>query len=436
MRGKTNQLLKQMVSPLCGINQHIGLIYRGRHEARIFTAGVDLTGVHVLKNMKAPKRGAYHIGGSGIFLDEAIIRALSESLERYSQLLAENVNPLPTMFANYHEMSQLGEEMILPQKMILFSSEQFRRKQFPFVPFNVETPFTWIKATSLFSLKQTWVPMQLLFVGYSIKQTAGEQWLNSAVTTGTASHVNHVLSIRNALLELIQIDAAMGHWYTSSSSYEIILDNRTQIIKSLIKKYAVKIKPKFYWLPSPDLTGIAIACVIEKKVKPYIAVGLGIDMSLNSAMYKAFLEALGVMQLAKVNLIEEQLHGDNDRIFDSNAIFDLDNNVGYYAKRKNYHRIQERFFNSGRIHASELPFDDLTSPEMQVKLLINSFKESDKELFYIDITTPEAHELGFVITRVWSPDTLQLSLPSAVPALHPRFKQYGGIKHDDPHPYP
>ena len=69
-------------------------------------------------------------------------------------------------------------------------------------------------------------------------------------------------------------------------------------------------------------------------------------------------------------------------------------------------------------------------------LLINQFISTGKELLYLNLTTHEAKELGFVVTRVWSPDSLSLCLPSMVQKAHARFQAYGGVKHVHPHPYP
>jgi hypothetical protein len=76
------------------------------------------------------------------------------------------------------------------------------------------------------------------------------------------------------------------------------------------------------------------------------------------------------------------------------------------------------------------------SESEQLSVLISSFKNSDKELLFCDLTCVEAADLGFVVPRVWSPDTLSLCLPSAPLTQHPRYQSYGGLAHELPHPYP
>src|SRR5579883_256740 len=436
LRFETSRLMNKMMNPLCGISQQLGFVHRSRYEPALFTAGADLAGVHVLLNAPPPKRGAYHIGGSGIYFDEAVIRSLAESVERYSQLLGDKLNKFPKKFCSYDDLVYQGEKVLPAYKIHYFSEEQLKRKRFPFKAFDKSEGYTWIKVHSISHYEDVWIPIQLLIVGYEIKKSLGESWINSAVTTGTATHINHVLSMRNALLELIQIDTAMGHWYTSYEITEIQMDHRTAELEKLINKNRIaEFHPQFYWLPNPDLPGFVIACTIRKNAMPYFSIGLGADLKLSSAMYKAYLEAVGVSQLSKILLLDEKLNATEANV-DTGQMFDLDSNVAWYAKYKNNPRIDERFNSTYQTRASDLPADDLDLPHQQLKKLIKSFKETGKELFFVDLTAQEILDLGLTVSRLWSPDTLSLSIPSAVPVEHPRFQVYGGIQHDDPHPYP
>jgi hypothetical protein len=67
---------------------------------------------------------------------------------------------------------------------------------------------------------------------------------------------------------------------------------------------------------------------------------------------------------------------------------------------------------------------------------VEGFRDAGLRLVTLDLTTPDLADLGFVVVRVWSPDTLSLALPSAPPTAHRRFGAYGGATHRDPHPYP
>jgi len=88
----------------CGLTPTISFMLRERRGPRFLTAGGDLTGVHFLRGQPRPRRGSYHIGGSGIFPDEALIRTLGESCERYAQLVAAVYLRDSIKMASYDEL--------------------------------------------------------------------------------------------------------------------------------------------------------------------------------------------------------------------------------------------------------------------------------------------------------------------------------------------
>jgi thiazole/oxazole-forming peptide maturase SagD family component len=258
------------------------------------------------------------------------------------------------------------------------------------------------------------------------------------VTTGTAAHTSLAGAVRNALLELVQIDAAVGHWYGASDAVEIEPDARTAAALRLISRLLRPggPEPRFLWLPSADLPGFAVACVIEWEELPRLAVGLGCDLNLSRALHKAFLEGAAVAQLAKVILFRQATAGETPGAAEPDAIFDLDTNVAHYAVHPDAPAIVDKLTGCERRAALDLPADLGGTAAADVRLLLDAYVERGKRLVLLDLSTADVRALGFRVVRFWSPDLLALPLPSAPPLEHPRFADYGGAAHDAPHPYP
>ncbi|MCD6039140.1 MAG: hypothetical protein K0S27_540 [Gammaproteobacteria bacterium] len=429
----TQLLSRKMLSPLCGIVREIGFLRRSSRMPRIISTGADLTGVHVLLNKPRPGLGGYHIGATGISLNEVLIKTLGESVERYAQLVSEISGRFSTRFLSYSQLVLTEGDAVLPEdRLKIFEDHQFKQAGFPFVQY-ADQPLDWIKLPSLLSSYSMWIPTQFLLVGYQVKHAKNEPWISPAVTTGTASHVNKVSALINSILELVQIDSAMGHWYSNRQSKRIIFDDRTRNLEIILEKqgYFNHSNFCFYWLENPDLAGFSIACIYRSQLSiPKVAIGLGADVSLIRAMYKAYLEAIGVIGLARM-LIFHKKEG-----YSKDSFYDLDTNVGYYGRGYHYSFIQEKFPLEYVINARDLPADIEGRQSAQLAVLINSFKKSGKELLFCDLTCVEAADLGFIVPRVWSPDTLSLCLPSAPWMQHRRYLNYGGFAHEFPHPYP
>jgi thiazole/oxazole-forming peptide maturase SagD family component len=440
VENKTNQLMQRMLNPICGLVQEIGFIKRNKFGARILTAGADITGVHTLLDREDPGRGAYHTGGAGIFLNEPIIKSLGETIERYSQLIAELTSKNEFVFASYSEMTQKYDNVLQREYLDLYSFEQLNKRQFPYNKFDGSLPLTWVKITAVDKQDFYWVPAQLLFVGYHVKKYANEPWYCSAVTTGTAAHTDQASVLLNSILEIIQIDSAMGHWYTNYEAPEIILDERTRPMQAIIQKYdnAQHNSVRFFWLKNPDLKGFSIACILEKPENciPRVSIGLGASTTLNDALYKAYLEAIGVSYLSNILILKDKLYNKEAETIDLESIYDIDSNVSMYGKGHNYQRIAERFSGKTKINASDVDVDINGTKIEQFKILLSAFNNSGKTLLFTDLSNIEAKELGFYVSRLWCKDTISLCFPSAPPMKHPRFKDYGGFAHAEPHPYP
>jgi len=442
LRPVTQRLAKRMINKLCGINIDLGYVSPSRSDLRILTAGANLTGVHTLLGTSDPGRGGYHIGGMGVLPNEAMIKALAESVERYSQLLAmyHLQHQLPQKFATYAEMLLQKEPIIAQEYLSLYQQQQWRNSAFVFEQWDASKPLQWIKVKSLLSQQDVWCPAQFLFIGYRCQYEKGEPWINAAVTTGTAAHVDYSSALRSALLEVIQIDSAMGHWYTNTIAFAIQLDQRVTALKNLMMKYTGgnRVLPQFYWLRNADLKGFTIACVFVRHKgdsPPRIAIGLGADTHLEQAMYKAFLEAYGVVGFSRMVLFKERFLGSQVNN-DPHTMFDLDQNVSYYARGMSYDFFAQKFLHSPVLPASELPQDMQEDVSEQIQELLLGFKLSHKDVIQVDLTSIEARQLGLVVVRAWSPQTLTLCLPSAPHLAHPRYQDYGGAIHDVPHPYP
>ncbi len=431
---ETQYLNKKAISPLCGIVQEIGYLRRSSRCPKVILTGADLTGVHVLLNKTHPGWGGYHVGAAGINLNDTLIKTLGESVERYAQLVSALSNRFSTKFCSYKELVQFeGDAVLSEDRLNLFGQHQYKQPDFPLTSYEGQH-LDWIKLPSLLSTYSMWVPTQSVLIGYQINYRQNEPRVSVAVTTGTAAHTDKTKALINAVLELIQIDSAMGHWYSGRRAMRIIFDHRTRHLESVLMQHG-KVdlsKFSFHWLENPDLAGFSVACVYrDSNTIPKISIGLGADVLLTRAMFKAYLEAVGVVGLSRMIILQNQI-----TYSDHSYFYDLDKNVGYYALGHHYSFIDNKFPLDQGILATHLPPDLEGSDEKKLSFIVASFKSSNKELLFCDLTCVEAADLGFTVPRVWSPDTLSLCLPSAPWIKHPRYLDYGGVAHELPHPYP
>ena len=434
-----SRLIPRMVNTFCGIIQYIASFSRSKFYPRFFCIGAMLSGIHVLRGEN--EAGSYHIGGGGLFFSETMIKVLAESLERYAQILAEQLLfKKEIKYTNYDQLILQSKYIISSNKLQYFTPKQinqFKNSNILLSSFNSQSQIGWIKCLSLTDQGNNyWCPAQFILVGYQIK--TNEPFLLPGVTTGTAAHTCYLSALKNAILELIQLDSVMGHWYGKSTVKKIVY-NDNYFITKIINKYCYKNGPKleFFLLPNPDLIGHTVACIYkDDNGIPARAIGISCDLSIESAMYKSMLEGLGVAQIAQHNLLKELKLNPKLKFHDKNMLFNLDKNIALYALPESREILDKKFSSAEDIDIKNIKPPSKCSIEDEVNLLITSFKNGNKNLLFKDLTTVDIKDLGFYVLRVWSPDTLSLSLPDAPPLAHSRFLKYGGIGDVYPHPYP
>jgi thiazole/oxazole-forming peptide maturase SagD family component len=426
LRPTTRRLLDACYSPLCGLSRRIGFFRRSPGDPLVLTAGGDLTGVHVLRGAPAPKDGAYHIGGSGLFYEEVLVRVLGETVERYSQLIA---GPILRSRSRFCSLGALDNPGVDAAQLGMFSDQQHANPRFPFARYEAHHDLSWIEGRSLTTSTIRWLPAQLAVVGWV--RGHSEPFIAPGMSTGTAVHKTRERALAGALLELVQVDAAIGHWYSNDIAPRIkIGGSRTKSFERLLQNAfrRTRVDPDFYFLRSPDLPGIAAACVLRSDDFPARAVGLGIAFDLETALYRSLLEACGVRQLAKVVGI------DVTGSLAADAFFDLDRNVFWYAQPDNAHQIDSKF--QGEVDIADLPPDSREGATHIVREIIDAARTADIQLYEVGLPISEARVLGLSAARVWSPNLLAVPLPSAPPLAHPRFRRYGKLDGWKAHPYP
>ncbi|MGW1075716.1 YcaO-like family protein [Streptomyces sp. NPDC002537] len=435
---RVRSLQARMHGRLCGLITSVGGLNKPSRAPHLFVEGAELTGVHLWQGRPAPKPGSYHIGGYGFLPFESRIRVLGEALERYAGHAVVAERRLPVTTATHAQLAGRGEPVLDADCFRLFEAEQLGRTGFPYQAFDPHAPMGWVRVPSLLDDSEALVPAQQFLLGYL--PADDEPWLVSAVTTGTAAHTAPDAALRGALYELVQVDTAIGHWYGNAASVVIGFDGRLSALRGLLgRHYAGTVGHEFHWLPSPDLPGFTVACLLRSPngAMPAISIGLGSGGGLERAMYRALLEAVGVHGLAGWSLLEaevESADGSPEERLD--GMFDLESNVGYYASKEGARVVEERFAHHTRETAGNLPPDDERPPRRIAAGVVDAFRATGKRLYWSDLTSPDIRQLGFTAVRVWSPDTLSLPFPSAPPAAHRRFAAHGGFVNPLPHPYP
>lgn len=386
----------------------------------------------------------YHLAGYGLYNEEALVKLMGESVERYAAMAAIRLVDGEFRYATRRQMAAEGRCLPLEYLGILDAEQQARLggrlHRYCDRPPTEDDVIAWVHCPSLVRPgEHVWVPAQLFFLGFVTSPEHGDLLFTPSFSTGTAAHVSLESALRNALIEAVQIDAFILNWYTDTPAPEVVVDD-----PDLQRQYELmglgpdsEYQPRISYLTRPELPMPTLGVFLERKAEalPQLSFGVQGDGDPKYALLRGTLESAAILSL-----------GIHTAIFDTTTVYagvntspylDLDTNVMYYASPQDAERkrevVDQRF--QGSVKLSEIPRlgtgDDDVLPE-----LIRMVAGVSEWACYLDITPPELADTEWKVMRVLIPELLSMCLPGLPAKAHPRMKQYGGVTNELPHPLP
>ncbi|WP_157631316.1 YcaO-like family protein [Catelliglobosispora koreensis] len=381
----------------------------------------------------------YHLSGYGLYQEEAMIKLMGESVERYAAMTAIRMFDHEFRYATRRELS--AEGACLPLDLLgIFSPAQQEALSGRLHRYSGRLPeeddvIAWVSCPSLVRPgTDVFVPAQLFFLGFTASAQHADLLYTPSFSTGTAAHVSLDQALRNALIEAVQIDAFILNWYTATPAPEIINDDSDvqRVLESLrLDEYDVR--AGYLTRPELPLPTIGVFLTRKKDALPLISFGVQGDGSPKTAFLRGTMESAAILGLGMYSSIFDttKVHA----AVNSSPYLDLDTNVLFYASPQDAQVkkdiVGQRF--SGEIKLSEIP---AISADQQLPELIRMVAGVSEWACYLDITPPELADTDWKVVRVLIPELLSMCLPGLPPKAHPRMTRYGGVAYDHPHPLP
>ena len=387
----------------------------------------------------------YHLCGYGLNHEEALIKLIAESIERYAALIAMRMFEDEIHYATYAELSR-SEIPCLPLEYLAFFEPSQQLRMHEMIPrFSPDPPtpddvIAWIRCPSLVSPgEEIWIPTQLFFLGFRPNAEQGDKIFSPSFSTGTAAHLSTSRALENALIEAVQIDAFMLNWYTDTPAPRVVVDDdyfdRYFARVGLGPNSHYDILPVYVTRPELPLPNFLVYLIRRDEKLPYISSGIQADPDPRYALFRGTQESIAILSMGiygATHVPEEFFFTDMDSDF-----ADLDTNVYYYANPKDA-SVKQSTINSridGQIDLAGIrPMVDGDTETLGA--LLGSIAKISEWATYLDITPSELHDTNWRVVRTLIPELCSLSLPGVPPRRHPRLMQYGGVTHDRPHPLP
>lgn len=393
----------------------------------------------------------YHLSGYGLYNEEAMIKLMGESVERYAAMVAIRLFDQEFRYASWREMSQEGPCLPLEYLGILSPDQQKalsgRLHRYSDRPPTADDVIAWVRCPSLTRPgEDLWVPAQLFFLGFTTSTTHQDLLFTPSFSTGTAAHVSLDRALRNALIEAVQIDSFILNWYTPNPCPAVVIDDEDvlRVLATMKLGPEADYRVQAIYLTRPELPLPTLGVYMDRKTEalPLLSFGVQGDGDPRSAILRGAMESAAILGLGMYSAVFDttSVHA----AVNSSPYLDLDTNVLYYASPQDAERkraiIAERF--SGSVKLSEIPAlagvggDGSGDGDATLNALIRMVAEVSQWATYLDITPPELEGTDWKVVRVLIPELLSMCLPGMPPRAHPRMLSYGGVTNEHPHPLP
>lgn len=371
-------ILEQATGFRCGVTLPYQLVK---------SSSADLSGLH---NVSLPedttKAWQTASGSMNRNPDLAIIAAIAEAMERYSAAVLN--------FPVRHYSELVDQEIITQDKFALFSSTEYRKKDFPWKPADPENAY-YGEMYSLYDNHKVWIPQELIGLGPK-KDPA----TFPSTSTGLAAHSSSERALLCAIQELLERDALAVYWLNSLGGREIQLDSK--YIQPVVEKsgqvFCFDITQK--WNPHP----VVMVCgYLKQRNKKRISMGVACKTTYEQAVEKAYVEWVQGCIFSGFY----DVHNPDLELQNKSDVVDFNEHAVYYTihpqKWKNVPLLKKKHSYN---HSQKRP-TKANDPNFVLQDLLTQLNRAGIQIFYRDVTTPDVQDAGLVVMRTVSP---QLSL--------------------------
>jgi thiazole/oxazole-forming peptide maturase SagD family component len=387
----------------------------------------------------------YHLGGYGFFREEALVRLTGEAVERYAGIAALSALADEVEYASYRDLSSRNECMPL-EYLALFEPGQQRFLSSRMPQYAPELPterdvLAWLPCPALADPSRTiYTPVQSMMLGHRPSPERGDRSFVAAFSTGTASHRSLTSALVNAIVEAIQIDAFMLHWYTDCPAPELDVDDpRALAALARMGLGADRVyRPRIAVLTRPELPLTNFGAYLLRRDDRVPLIGFGLQASSDPlhAVVRAAMESATTLGLGLFTTVyqPERMH----MAVNESLYTDLDTNVLAFASpvdAEAKRALIDSRFSDERVRLSQV--QPLVEDEDDVlRRLLEMVTGFSRHAVVLDITPAELADTSWKVMRVFVPELVSMSLPGVPPRNHPRIREYGGVVNDRPHPLP
>jgi ribosomal protein S12 methylthiotransferase accessory factor len=342
-------------------------------------------------------------GGTSLDRDKAMAKALGESVERYSSAIY------------FRDTLPLSAFRNLPQKAlhpVLFKShrsEQIATSNYPLDQFDEDALVRWVPAIHLATGAKVLVPAGLVYCPYTPETGAGEARVAESISTGLAAHCSYEEAAINGILEVIERDHFMLHWYARKACPVIRPESMTALHREMIERFT-QFGYQINILDATADTRVPSVIAImhgqrEGAVPMVVAAATHLDPEV--AVSKSIEELALMERLCKRAMISTKSWPAHE---DYSQIRTLADHLKWWLNPEMVPQAGFLLSKSHTIDLDEIECIFTDNPSKDLSTLLQCIERTNHEVYISDVTSADIAALGMHVVRALIPGYVPLTI--------------------------
>jgi ribosomal protein S12 methylthiotransferase accessory factor len=327
--------------------------------------------------------------GKGLTISGAVLSAVGEAIERYSASL---IDPDKIVWKRPDE---LEGDVLDPRDLGVYSDEQYKRDDFPYVRFDSSIPHPWVLGNWVNESEPVWLPALFVFLSIELHR---EQLIAQGTSNGLAASTDKDDAALRAILEIVERDAFMATWLTAHPTQRLQLDDTLDPLLLTVLKgiEGLGATVEVYSLPA-SVVGTTVLCLAlgDGDQYPGVTFGLGCDLDPTAALRQAVLELgqtgpylLRMMRLGVLKPAE-----------DPGGVREMLDHAAYYFPKE-----RATAFDRLRSHETIALRDLKSVAKRSLKDCAAALAKAGVRVALVDVTSADVATGPFSVMRAVSPD--------------------------------
>jgi len=388
-----------------------------------------------------PFKNFSNSGGASAFRELAMAKAIGEAVERYCSAIYDKESLPLTSFQD------ASFPCIVPEEFALYSDEQYRRHDFPYIPFTESTLARWAPTIDLTTDETLYVPAAMVFMPYWYDKKNGEPPIVQPMSTGMACHCSYEEAAISAICEVMERDAFMMTWQAGLGHPHIAIDTLSPANQDLVSRFERTGNEVTLFHLQMDYTVPVVLAVARCPAEdgPALCFAASADLDPEDAVRKSLEE------LAHTRRLAQSLKSNEPSIVaDANfeAVSHQDDHLRFYGDHVNSQFADFLFASEERVAFQEIKSPFKGDIHNDLRDLIDQVRSVNHQVLLADLTTPDVGDLGLSVVRAVIPGFHPLFMGHATRSLGgtrlwaiPKQLGYHGVTRESgdnpaPHPYP